>query len=162
LIVTDPGDVEAVLDREVDLCFRQCDMDNDGFIEPDDARALAEMVVASLGRSVDTAKARAFLAAGAPGYDNGLMAISRTLWELCDTDDDGCVCYVAFQRAFDTAAADSRVAFERLDRDRDGVIPVDEPSRAWHEYCTSSDPTVPRNWLFGDLGLEQDRRWVIA
>ncbi|WP_406317191.1 EF-hand domain-containing protein [Streptosporangium sp. NBC_01639] len=87
-------------------------------------------------------------------FDAVLRPVAETIAELCDTDGDGAVRPAGFRvmlTAFGTAHDDVDAAFDRLDRDYDGSIPVGELVEAVRQYYTSADPHAAGNWLFGPL-----------
>lgn len=91
---------------------------------------------------------------GTTGYEDGLLAVATALWRMADNNNDGQVDFPEFslvQRALGTSEADTRLAFERLDQDSDGSIPVVELTQAWTDFHTSADPDAGGNWLFGDI-----------
>ncbi|MEV4890589.1 EF-hand domain-containing protein [Nonomuraea sp. NPDC055795] len=91
------------------------------------------------------------------GFEAAFRPAATALWRLCDKDDDGFVRaeeFARFHKAFGTSAGNSRISFERLDRDSDGNLSVDELIEAWREYYTSADPAAPGNWLYGDIWQE--------
>lgn len=87
-------------------------------------------------------------------FDEGFRPLAEALWSICDRDNNGRVTqkeFAAFHKAFGMSPEKSTEAFERLDRDHDGHLSVDELLQAWQEYYTSTDPEAPGNWLFGDI-----------
>lgn len=125
-------------DACTEFLLDEMDLDFDGRITPDEYRV-------GFQRG---------LGPGTPGFEDGLVAVAKALWRMCDVNNDGQVEFPEFsacQRAFGTSEADTRLAFQKLDRDNDGRIPVVELTQAWIEYHTSTDPKAPGNWLFGDI-----------
>lgn len=95
---------------------------------------------------------RAF--ANGSDYDDHLRPIGVALWNLADKDGDGRVNvneFAAFQRAMGTSPGNSRIAFEKMDRNNDGSLSVEEMLQAHREFYTSPDPDAPGNWLYGDV-----------
>ncbi|WP_327093314.1 EF-hand domain-containing protein [Nonomuraea sp. NBC_01738] len=91
------------------------------------------------------------------GFEAAFRPAAAALWQLCDKDGDGMVGareFARFHTAFGTSAHNSRVSFEKLDRDGDGNLSVEELIDAWREYYTSADPDSPGNWLYGDIWQE--------
>lgn len=86
-------------------------------------------------------------------FDAGFKPLAQALFDICDKDGNGRVEpaeFAGFQKAFGTSPKNVRIAFEKLDRDGNGWLSVDELLKAWQEYYTSADPEAPGNWLFGD------------
>ncbi|MFJ2029165.1 EF-hand domain-containing protein [Streptosporangium sp. NPDC087985] len=86
--------------------------------------------------------------------DPVLRSVAEAIGALCDADGDGAVGPAEFRvmlTAFGTAHDDVDAAFDRLDRDHDGSIPVGELIEAVRQYYTSTDPNATGNWLFGPL-----------
>ncbi|WP_063784228.1 EF-hand domain-containing protein [Streptomyces sp. SBT349] len=87
-------------------------------------------------------------------FEAGFMPMAEAIWAICDRNDDGKIGpneFAAFHKAFGTSPANSRISFEKLDRDSDGSLSVDELVEAWREFYTSADPEALGNWLFGDV-----------
>lgn len=96
-------------------------------------------------------------AADQASYAEGLRPVAEALFALCDKDGDGRVSreeFAGYQKAFGTSPENTRLAFERLDRDRSGFLSVEELISAWQEYYTSVDPDAPGNWLYGPIGAK--------
>ncbi|MGR9051797.1 MAG: EF-hand domain-containing protein [Gammaproteobacteria bacterium] len=88
------------------------------------------------------------------GYKAGFRPLAEALFNICDRDDNGRVSpqeFALFHKAFGTSPANSKIAFDKLDSNGDGVLSVDELLVAWQEYYTSTDPNAGGNWLFGDV-----------
>ncbi|MGR9052791.1 MAG: EF-hand domain-containing protein [Gammaproteobacteria bacterium] len=88
------------------------------------------------------------------GYKEGFRPLAEAIFNLCDRDDNGSVSqqeFELFHKAFGTSAANSKIAFEKLDANGNGVLSVDELLVAWQEYYTSTDPNARGNWLYGDV-----------
>ncbi|WP_431892907.1 EF-hand domain-containing protein [Nonomuraea sp. bgisy101] len=87
-------------------------------------------------------------------YDPVFEPAATAAAELCDGDGDGRIAVPEFRvllTAFGTAYDDVDEAFDRLDRDRDGVLGVKELVEAVRQYYTGDDPHAVGNWLFGPL-----------
>lgn len=87
-------------------------------------------------------------------FDEGLRPLAEAVFAICDRDNDGKVGpaeFAGFQKAFGTSPENSRIAFEKLDRDGNGFLEVEELLKAWREYYTSTDPEALGNWLYGDI-----------
>lgn len=92
------------------------------------------------------------------GFNAGFKPLAEAVFALCDKDGNGQVSekeFFAFQHAFGSSEANSKLAFQKLDRDRSGHLSVEELLKAWQEYYTSEDPNAPGNWLFGDVWDEK-------
>ncbi|EWC61063.1 calcium binding protein [Actinokineospora spheciospongiae] len=117
---------------------RELDSNNDGKVTPLEWR---------------TGLKRAF--SGEDGnFEEGFRPLAQALFDLCDKSGDGKVQpgeFAAYHRAFGTSSANVRIAFEKLDRNGDGYLTVDELVQAWKEYYTSTDPEARGNWLYGDI-----------
>jgi Ca2+-binding EF-hand superfamily protein len=97
---------------------------------------------------------RAAFAEDAAGFEAWFKPLGQALFDICDRDGDGRVGaaeFAGFHKAFGTSPQNTRIAFERLDRDGSGSLSVDELVSAWREYYTSGDPQAPGNWLYGDI-----------
>jgi hypothetical protein len=118
------------------------DANNDGKVTPDEWRKGMRKAFAEDKR----------------GFEEGLRPLAEAVFALCDKDGNGQVSekeFHAFQRAFGSSEANSKLAFQKLDRDKSGHLSVQELLKAWQEYYTSEDPNAPGNWLFGDVWDEK-------
>lgn len=118
------------------------DANNDGKVTPDEWRKGMRKAFAEDKR----------------GFEEGFRPLAEAVFDLCDKDGNGQVSereFHAFQRAFGSSEANSKLAFQKLDRDKSGHLSVQELLKAWEEYYTSEDPNAPGNWLFGDVWDEK-------
>ncbi|MFD6181869.1 EF-hand domain-containing protein [Streptomyces goshikiensis] len=84
------------------------------------------------------------------------LSVMVDAWmDICDTDGNGLIDEDEFQtmyiKSLGADPSDLKVAFAKLDTDRNGTLGREEIRRATEEYYTSEDPQAPGNWLFGNL-----------
>lgn len=87
-------------------------------------------------------------------YNAGFRPLAEATFTICDRDGDGFLEqgeFAKFHQAFGCKAANSQLAFQKLDKDGNGQLTVDELLIAWQEYYTSNDPDARGNWLYGDV-----------
>lgn len=159
--------VNSFLNRKIDVCFQHGDQNGDGVLEKEDTLLAAfENFWTRVSLVMDTNRdgkvtplewregmLNAF-ANNPEQFAEGLRPLAAALFAVCDRDDDGKVSpqeFACFQKAFGTSAGNTRIAFERLDRDGDGYLEVGELLDAWTEYYTSADPEARGNWLYGNI-----------
>jgi hypothetical protein len=112
------------------------DVDGDKRLSPQENR---DGLLAGLGRP-DGAFERHFRP--------GAMAVL----ELAGTDGDGYVGrgeFATMQQAFGTSTAESDFAFDRLDRDGDGRLSLEEMMEAVREFYVGEDENAIGTWFFG-------------
>lgn len=130
-------DVLDSFDGIWDMLIKEMDTDRDGRLSPQEYR-----------QGMD----RTFI--DGPHYDRVFQPAVEAAMRLCDTDGDGVLSreeFARFHAAFGHGAADSRVAFDALDRDGGGTLDVDELVLAFREFYTGSDDQAPGAKLFGLL-----------
>ena len=59
--------------------------------------------------------------------------------------------YAAFVCAFGVSQENAAIAFNKLDRNSNGVLTAEEVAIAWAEYIASNDPDSPSNWFYGEF-----------
>ncbi|WP_217214887.1 EF-hand domain-containing protein [Streptomyces sp. AC550_RSS872] len=87
-------------------------------------------------------------------FQSAILAIADALMQALDTDGDGVLNRAEYVRLYDELGVPpvhSEAAFERLDRDGNGVITHDEWRTAISEFYLSTDPDAPGNWLLGPV-----------
>ncbi|MFJ9523501.1 EF-hand domain-containing protein [Kitasatospora sp. NPDC101801] len=94
-------------------------------------------------------------------FESAVMAIADAVMAAADTDVDGVLSlaeYVCLYEALGVPAQTSAPAFARLDLNGDGVISYQEYRAAIVEFCLSTDPDAPGNYLLGPLSLAAEPR----
>jgi Ca2+-binding EF-hand superfamily protein len=72
---------------------------------------------------------------------------------IFDRDHDGRINLDDWQLFFRTTGVAEEhfaTAFDKLDRDGNGYLTIDEIAAAGREFYGSDDPDAPGNWLYGD------------
>ncbi|MFD5085320.1 EF-hand domain-containing protein [Kitasatospora sp. NPDC058406] len=147
---------DALLDRKIDVCFGQADLDRDGVIDATDILGLASRVIDASGAAFDAPEATAMLAA-AQGWWRALVADF-------DTNRDRKIQrheYRAGMRllaqapgAFDDVLAPAAHAvFRLMDRDRDGRISAAE---FWDFQRAFSSTEPAARFAFEKLDTDRD------
>jgi juvenile hormone diol kinase len=88
-------------------------------------------------------------------YDAEVAAVTRTLFDIFDTDGDGALGpdeFCNFYGVYGLNAAMARQVFTTLDIDGDGIVSRHELVAMAHEFYRSDDPEAPGNRLFGPAG----------
>ncbi|MFC6064066.1 EF-hand domain-containing protein, partial [Streptomyces ochraceiscleroticus] len=90
-----------------------------------------------------------------PGnLEEAVLAIADSLMRALDTSKDGVLSKDEYLRIYTHLGIDAEHcsdAFNRLDRDGNGVISHDEWRTALNEFYLSDDESAPGNWLLGPL-----------
>ncbi|MEW1547819.1 EF-hand domain-containing protein [Streptomyces tsukubensis] len=113
--------------------------DSDG-----DGRISREEFIAVMGENVTTPE----------HFETAILAIADALMRALDTDGDGALDRTEYVRVYDELGVPpvhSGSAFERLDRDGNGLISHEEWRIAICEFYLSGDPDAPGNWLIGPI-----------
>ncbi|MFJ3882445.1 EF-hand domain-containing protein [Streptomyces sp. NPDC090077] len=87
-------------------------------------------------------------------FETAVMAIADAVMSAADTNRDGVLSrdeYVAMYQALGVPAEQSGPAFEKVDRDGDGIISHHEYRTAIVDFYLSTDPHAPGNYLLGPL-----------
>uniref|UniRef100_B8HVG6 Calcium-binding EF-hand-containing protein n=1 Tax=Cyanothece sp. (strain PCC 7425 / ATCC 29141) TaxID=395961 RepID=B8HVG6_CYAP4 len=92
------------------------------------------------------------------GLDENLLETAiigggTVLLKLFDTDGDQRISKQEWLTLFKTVnhpASTYEISFDKLDRDHDGFLTIDEIQIACREFFSSDDPEVLGNWLYGD------------
>jgi Ca2+-binding EF-hand superfamily protein len=85
-------------------------------------------------------------------FDRHFRPGAMAVLELADTDGDGYVDrdeFANMQHAFGTTREESDFAFDRLDRDGDGRLSLDEMIEAVQEFYVGADEDAVGTWFFG-------------
>jgi Ca2+-binding EF-hand superfamily protein len=88
-------------------------------------------------------------------FERAVLAIIDSLMKALDTNGNGVLSrdeYVRMYSALGVPPHHSGEAFNKLDRDGDGVISQEEFRMAISEFYLSADPNAPGNWLIGPIG----------
>ncbi|MEH2210439.1 EF-hand domain-containing protein [Nostoc sp.] len=113
------------------------DVDNDGQVTPEEWRNGLKS-----------------FAEDSEAYKSAFHPLAKAIFTICDRDDNGFLEqseFAKFHQAFGCKAANSQLAFQKLDSNGNGQLTVDELLIAWQEYYTSSDQNAGGNWLYGDV-----------
>ncbi len=89
------------------------------------------------------------------GFDRVLVPACAAVHGLADTDHDGLVTKDEFRvlkTGYGRSAAESDLAFDKIDTRGEGTLTLAEITRAVREYIVSADDAAPGNWLYGRLG----------
>lgn len=87
-------------------------------------------------------------------YEEEVAAMSATLFDIFDTDEDGVIGadeFCNFYSAYGLSAALARQVFMDLDANGDGQVSRDELLAMGREFYRSDDPEAPGNRLFGPI-----------
>ncbi len=88
-------------------------------------------------------------------YEAEVAAVTRTLFDIFDTDEDGALGpdeFCNFYGVYGLNSATARQVFAGLDADGDGIVSRQELEAMAHEFYRSDDPRAPGNRLFGPTG----------
>jgi Ca2+-binding EF-hand superfamily protein len=95
------------------------------------------------------------LASDRAGVLGRFTTMAEAWLDLCDTDNSGTTTLDEYTKmatsTLGVPEADCTIAFQKLDRDSNGVLHRDEIRSAAEEYYTSDDPDALGNWLFGPI-----------
>ncbi|MFG2984618.1 EF-hand domain-containing protein [Streptomyces sp. NPDC048258] len=95
-------------------------------------------------------------AQGGPAYDRSFRPMVQAILTVVDKDDDQRISPEEFHRAQEVfnpelSPADAEALFQRIDKNGDGTLTVDELLDAVREYYIGTDEDAPGNLLFGEL-----------
>ncbi len=88
-------------------------------------------------------------------YEGEVAVVTRTLFDIFDTDGDGVLGpdeFCNFYGVYGLDSAMARQVFAALDMDGDGTVTRHELVAMAHEFYRSDDPDAPGNRLFGPTG----------
>jgi tellurite resistance protein TerC len=89
-----------------------------------------------------------------PGFEAAVSAAARSLIQVADTDGNGVLDpgeYARLAAVYGAGADEAERAFDRLDRDRNGMLDATELTLAISQFFGSRDPGVLGSVAFGHL-----------
>jgi len=89
-----------------------------------------------------------------PGFEAAVSAAAQSLIQVADTDGNGVLDpgeYARLAAVYGSGADEAERAFDRLDRDRNGVLDATEVTLAISQFFASRDPRVLGSVAFGHL-----------